>query len=364
MTLPEYNKLAQLKRGLGKLLKTIREAEIASVVTFSLVDLTKPANASQLVAAAESVAQQESTSRDNVSITSSSATILNPAVEEIPPMKPIATLPPPPPPVFVPPAYEDEYEMYRVSINTHEKERAHTRFRLFGIPGFFNLGRIKTEITTHVDKIPSSVPEIKAFMMKEKDDEYTVPPTLNDLVNVSPKISTAIYDLINDRSRKPHYPHRKWNTEFLVNWEWWESKRFGRKQKKTPGYIVILRGKTDRPPPPPTVPWPGSMSRSCDKDLVQINKCTTKNRKQEKLSTSARDITAEVVLTQQETEKVINDFLATFSTLYEGITVKERGVALRAIDLKDLDALCDDDSDDSDGSSSWDSGSSRSLVDD
>ena len=73
------------------------------------------------------------------------------------------------------------------------------------------------------------------------------------------------------------------------------------------------------------------------------------------------------MLTQQETEKVINDFLATFSTLYDGIAVEERGAALRGIDLKELDALCDydsDESDDSDDSSSYGSGSSRSLVDD
>jgi len=247
--------------------------------------------------------------------------------------------------------------MYRVSVNTHEKESAHTRFRLFGIPGLFNLGRIKTDVTTHVDRIPSSISEIKAFMIKEKDDEYTVPPTLNDLVNISPKISTAIYTLINERSRLPQYPRRKWNTEFLVNWEWWESKRLGRKQKKTVGYIVILRGKHDVPAPPPVL----------NTEPIRIIDCTPQKKQQQKLPILAGKTTAEVVLTQQETEKVINDFLATFSTLYDGIAVEERGAALRGIDLKELDALCDydsDESDDSDDSSSYGSGSSRSLVDD
>jgi len=65
----------------------MREDKIASVVAFSLIDLTKPANASQLVAAAESVAQQEACSRDDVSITSSSATVLNSPVQETAPTK-------------------------------------------------------------------------------------------------------------------------------------------------------------------------------------------------------------------------------------------------------------------------------------
>jgi hypothetical protein len=65
----------------------MREDKIASVVAFSLIDLTKPANASQLVAAAESVAQQEACSRDDVSIISSSATVLNSPVQETAPMK-------------------------------------------------------------------------------------------------------------------------------------------------------------------------------------------------------------------------------------------------------------------------------------
>jgi hypothetical protein len=86
LTLSEYNKLGQLKKGLGKLLRAIRGEGIASVVAFSLVDLTKPANAAQLVKAAESVTQ-ESSSPDDASISSSSATIINSPVQEVSPIK-------------------------------------------------------------------------------------------------------------------------------------------------------------------------------------------------------------------------------------------------------------------------------------
>jgi hypothetical protein len=65
----------------------------------------------------------------------------------------------------------------------------------------------------------------------------------------------------------------------------------------------------------------------------------------------------QIELTREETERVINDFLASFSTLYDGVTVEDRGAVLRAIKLDEED----DDGYDSDDSSS---SGSRSLVDD
>jgi hypothetical protein len=312
---------------------------------------------------------------------------------------------PPLPPIFIsPPRDEDEYEMYRVQINTHERERAHTRFRLFGVPGLMNIGRIKTVVTSNVDKVPASIEEIKSFITREKDNDYTVPPILNDLVNISPVISTTIYNLINNKNgnAKFTYPHREWNTEFLVNWEWWESKRFGRKQQKTEGYIVILRGRIptisapfplrggpprSTPLPPPPMNYPGSLpiavnpgpppsqlpdyslglpppppppiNRPAGPPIPVFNLVDCKKRPVKKRQKAAR--VAQVELTQQETENVINDFLATFSTLYEGISVEQKGAALRGIDLAEINDLFDYDSDDS---SSWSSRSSSYLVDD
>jgi len=64
---------------------------------------------------------------------------------------------------------------------------------------------------------------------------------------------------------------------------------------------------------------------------------------------------AKFELSQQETENIINDYVASFSTLYDGVPVEERGAALKAIVLP-----TEDDSDYGSGSSS----SSRSLVSD
>jgi len=63
-----------------------------------------------------------------------------------------------------------------------------------------------------------------------------------------------------------------------------------------------------------------------------------------------------IELTQSECEKVVNDFLATFSTIYEGVDVEERGRAMRDIVLDEEDSEYDSDTSSSSGS--------RSLVDD
>lgn len=82
----EYNKLGHLKRNLGELLIALRAGEIASVVAFKLVDLNQPANAVQLKEKIESATGQPSC-RDDASIISSTATVLNSPATEIAPVK-------------------------------------------------------------------------------------------------------------------------------------------------------------------------------------------------------------------------------------------------------------------------------------
>lgn len=66
----------------------------------------------------------------------------------------------------------------------------------------------------------------------------------------------------------------------------------------------------------------------------------------------------QIELTRDETEKVINDFLASFSTLYDGVALENRGALLKSIEVGDGR----NDGYDSDDSASSDS--SSSLVDD
>jgi len=65
-----------------------------------------------------------------------------------------------------------------------------------------------------------------------------------------------------------------------------------------------------------------------------------------------------VELTLQETEKVICDFLASFSGIYDGVSDEEKGKALRDLVLDENEYDSEYDSDDSSSSGS------RSLCDD
>jgi hypothetical protein len=398
LTVPEFNNLGRLKKGMGKLLETIRDSEVASVVAFGLSDLTTAANAVQITEAAEAAAEDGAS--DDASSISTSVTILDTFVDDTASVKKepeIIVIEEKPAPIFVPvperlperlPEQEDKYEMYRASTNVHAKKGNQTVYRFLGIP--LKVDRTEKEVVAHMDRIPSTIEEIKAFIEKEKDDENTQPASLKSLVNVSPITSTAIYTLVHNKNEERTYPRRNWTTELLVPYEWWESKRLGRKIKKTDGYIVILRGEVTYhpfnptghpggPPPPPGArgPYPSGLRGVCGPPppppgdwrsglggppvVVNLTRGPPGSRTRTVYSVKKeRTSAAQIKLTQQETEKVINDFLATFSTLYDGIPVEERGAALKAIDLEDMGDL-DYDSDDS---SSSGSGSSRSLVDD
>ena len=228
-------------------------------------------------------------------------------------------------------------------------------------------------------------------MMKEKDEDYTVPPIFDDMLSLSPKISSAIYALINEKNNTVVYPCRTWTAEFLENREWWDSKCFGMKLGKSDGYIVVIRGKRTFPvghcpgsypppgPPPPGPPppahcssgppppgWsPGGRPPGPPPPSVQPKVgppgCAKKSVKTKKKTKLERKPLTHIQLTQEETELAINDFLATFSTLYDGIPVEERGDALRGINLNEIPELVEDDSD---SSSDLDSGSSTSSSDD
>ena len=74
MTPSEYTLLRRAKKSLGEFLEVLRDADIGSVMTFSLRETGKAANATQLAEAAES-----GTKEDNESSTTGSATINNPS---------------------------------------------------------------------------------------------------------------------------------------------------------------------------------------------------------------------------------------------------------------------------------------------
>ena len=74
--------LGRLKKALGDILETMRETNVASVVAFSLTDLSKAANAVQVLEAAKAIVE-DSSAADDASIMSKTATVLSHSVESL-----------------------------------------------------------------------------------------------------------------------------------------------------------------------------------------------------------------------------------------------------------------------------------------
>lgn len=237
--------------------------------------------------------------------------------------------------------------MYRASHDVHTKKTKQTVVKFLGMQ--FSINRKETEVIPHLNKIPATNEEIKSFIEKDDADPKTEnKKRIEALINISPVTSSAVYELIDNKNAERGYPRRKWSAERLVGYEWWDdSKRLFVKTKKnlTDGYIVILKGEHRYPSFPPGGPPRGPPV------IVKMEPPVKK--------TKAKKSAAKIELTTEETQTVINDFLSTFSKLYDGVPVEQRGAALKAVELPDDEDVFDYDSDDSSSSSS-----SGSLVDD
>ena len=220
-----------------------------------------------------------------------------------------------------------------------------------------------TSAECQIERIPISQDYIQSFLQKEKANEPNYETSKADSLIHSPiNFSGALYSLINKKNDMPKNYFRSvtWFLECLVPIKEENKSRWFRKKETLQhrGYIVVIRGEVcprqhplgGRPPGPPrpasgwisppviTVVGPNSRRPSAHKSKLQ-QKVT------------------EITLTQSESEVVINDFAASFSTLYDGIPVERRGIAFREIDMNNVY--------DSDDTDSTDSSDSRgSLADD
>ena len=247
-----------------------------------------------------------------------------------------------------------------------------TSCQLFGIP--FKIDRGEAEPGLYLSKVPATQEDIEIFMENNKipglNEAHNHATAFQDLVNLHPSVSTSIYVLINDKNAGNEWRGYKWSVECLVPMAW-KLPTIGREKaqggqiwkkqhskKRSSGYIIILRGTffCQPPPVPPPPNWPyGPRGHQI---ILKENAARRGSRKYSRKEKEEKKPAAHIELTQQETETVINDFLASFSTLYDGIPIEERGAALKAIELPGED---DSEYDDDDSSTSSDS---RSLVDD
>ncbi|KAG4442147.1 hypothetical protein IFR05_002360 [Cadophora sp. M221] len=348
----EAHLLRSVKKSMGEFLELLHETGVGSVMLFSLNEPSYPANITQV---AQAVADEEKKANDAASI--ASLTIRNPTETSVPtPLKKVPGPGPPPPPAPgscppVPFKAPDIYEMHRASIDPREKRSKQTIFRFLGIP--LKVNRTETDVICSFDKVPMSQDDIKAFLERNKDTK-SKRPAIENLMGVPAPSSTAVYAYLATKADPRTYQSHTWTVECVLASTMAKPKprRFwSKKEKMATSHVIVFRGESifrgwggpPRPGPPgfrgpPIMPRPPLSSRSSS--IV--------SRKRSKPAVKFE-------LSQQETENVINDYLASFSVLYDGVPVEERGAALKAIVLP-----TEDDSDYNSDSSS----SSGSLVDD
>ncbi|KAH9217908.1 hypothetical protein DL95DRAFT_386042 [Leptodontidium sp. 2 PMI_412] len=352
----EQHLLRSAKKSMGEFLELLHETGVGSVMLFSLNEPNYPANITQV---ARAVADDEKKNDETASI--ASLTIRNPTETSVPtPLKkgPGPGPPPPPAPISSPPPpfkAPDIYEMHRASIDPREKRSKQTIFRFLGIP--LKVNRTETDVVSTFDKVPMSQDDIKAFLERNKDTK-SKRPAIENLMGVPAPTSTAVYAYLGTKADPRNYQSHTWTVECVLasSMEKPKPRRFwSKKEKMATTHVIVLRGESifrpwggppgpPRPGPPPGFRGPPIMPRPPQSSISS----SIVSRKRSKPA-------AKFELSQQETENVINDYLASFSVLYDGVPVEERGAALKAIVLP-----TEDDSDYGSDSSS----SSGSLVDD
>ncbi|KAL2072978.1 hypothetical protein VTL71DRAFT_10302 [Oculimacula yallundae] len=353
----EQLSLYRVKKDMGDILELLHQLGVGNVMMFSLQEPTKPANTTQVAQAVDEVKLGDNTG------SISSVTIRNPTEISVPiPLKKRNHKPglvPPPPPGYVPtnppPGFTcpapfrykgpDVYEMHRISLGPREKGLKQTTFRFLGMP--FEINRRETNVFIACDKIPMSLDDIKAFLERNKD-AATKQPIIETLLGVPAATSAAVYSYLSTKTDARTHQSHTWTVECIVpapmgTEESKIRKMWSKKGQTATSHLVVYKGvyivrpQPPRFPPVPVMRPPGRHSSIS--------------------SRSHPKPAAKFELSQQEVENVINDYLASFSTLYDDVPVEQRGAALKAIVLP-----VEGDSD-YESSSSW-SGSSRSLVDD
>ncbi|CZT10074.1 hypothetical protein WAI453_006389 [Rhynchosporium graminicola] len=347
--LSEYEQLSlrRVKKDMGDTLELLHRTGVGNVMMFSLREPTQPANTTQVAQAADN----EKTETRSIA----SLTIRNPTELSVPTMlnfmKPgNVPMPPPPPPgmqPFIPYKSPDIYELHRISADPRDRVSKETTFRFLGIP--LKINRKETQIVLACDKVSMSQDDIKKFMVEPKDDKAKQ-PVIDTLMRCPSSTSGAIYSYLSAKTDPRNYQTHTWTVECVVPTPTAgsEKRRFwSKKVKPATSHMIVIKGEAIVRPRPPGFRPPGFRPVPIRQLVKQSSIASRKAPKP----------VAKFELSQQETEIIINDYLASFTILYDGVPVEERGAALKAIVLPTKD---DSDYD----SASCSSGSSRSLVDD
>lgn len=197
-----------------------------------------------------------------------------------------------------------------------------------------------------LEEVHATQDEIRDFLDKKKDLISKATP-FEVLMNVAPATTTSIYAYLAGKTGPTIHQPRTWNVECVVPAVESGPRKFW--QKKTDvaeSHVVVFRGKyISRPPcsrpaafpgPPPPSGFPGRAGWRGGPPIIMPTR-RARSVTSSVSSRRGRKAVAMFELSQQEAENVINDYVASFSPLYDEIPVELRGAALKAIVLGDED---------------------------
>lgn len=150
----------------------------------------------------------------------------------------------------------DIFEMHRTSLDVRKTSKQ-TLFRLFGIT--FKIDRNEKEPLSWVEKVPTTQDDIKKHLERVKCQAASSSwSALEVLMNATPALSPAIYDLVNSKNDAKRFRTHQWSLEYIsptVSKEMSPSRLRRRKKRQDTGYLVVLKGEREcghhGPPPPP-----------------------------------------------------------------------------------------------------------------
>jgi len=242
--------------------------------------------------------------------------------------------------------------MYRISYRNSNSQVCRSSSSLFHI----SLKRERQEIQSVwcYDRLYTSQDDLIEFIEKQKQTNAKYEASkMKSLLNPPPYCSGSLDAIFSKKHSEPQSRHYKWSLECLISQsKKSEQSRWFRKAEvsRPDSYIVVICGESSRSYPPvtpqphpryPQPPGPFAQGRPVISVFPRISQ-TAKPPKR-------KDAT-EIRLTQNESEVVLNDFLASFSTLYDGVPVESRGLILRELELDNGYDSDDSDSTDSSGS--------------
>ncbi|KAF4630382.1 hypothetical protein G7Y89_g7757 [Cudoniella acicularis] len=203
-----------------------------------------------------------------------------------------------------------------------------TSVRVLGLP-FIKHENKDFEMDWHMDKLPATQDEIKDLIQKEKasNKNYTT-SALQTMTQIPAAPSVVIFEELRQRNKpdeRTGMQTHEWFLEGVMPFtKPGTGKRWWRKKAKdvSEGFIVIFRGEENTSATPASPP-PSS--------AAPLSETPVNPPKVKKPAKEQRVV--QIELTQEEAEDVVNDFLATFSTLYDGVPVEKRGAAIKEIPL-------------------------------